>query len=67
MIGVPTHGFISGHSMPPTLPKSPQIEYIYKNIIKKYIFQRIKIFVSKKLLKKYWLKNSFIIIIMLVY
>ena len=33
MIGVPIHGFIFGHSMPPTLPKSPQIEYIYKNII----------------------------------
>jgi hypothetical protein len=40
MIGVPTPGFYFGHSMPPTLPKSPQIEYIYKNIIKKYIFQK---------------------------
>jgi hypothetical protein len=39
MIGVPIHGFIFGHSMPPTLPKPHQIEYIYKNIIKKYIFQ----------------------------
>jgi hypothetical protein len=26
MIGVPTYGFIFGHSMPPTLPKSPVIE-----------------------------------------
>ncbi len=32
MIGVPTHGIYFGYSMPPTLPKSPQIEYIYKNI-----------------------------------
>jgi hypothetical protein len=40
MIGVPTHGFISGHSMPPTLPKSPQIENIYKNIIYIYIYQK---------------------------
>jgi hypothetical protein len=39
MIGVPTPGFYFGRSTPPTLPKSPQIEYIYKNIIKKYIFQ----------------------------
>jgi hypothetical protein len=39
MIGVCPHGIYFGHSMPPTLPKSPQIEYIYKNIIKKYIFQ----------------------------
>jgi hypothetical protein len=43
MIGVPTPGFYFGHSMPPTLPKSPQIEYIYKNIINKYIFQNFTI------------------------
>ncbi len=45
MIGVPTHGIYFGHSMPPTLPKSPQIEYIYKNIIKKYIFQNFTIYI----------------------
>ena len=38
MIGVPTHGFYFGRSSPPTLPKSPQNEYIYKFIRKKYIF-----------------------------
>jgi hypothetical protein len=39
MIGVTTHGIYFGHSMPPTLPKSPKIEYTQKNVIKKYIFQ----------------------------
>jgi hypothetical protein len=34
MIGVTTHGFIFGHSMPPTLPNSPPSEYTYKNKIK---------------------------------
>ncbi len=37
MIGVPTHGIYFGHSMPPHPSKNAQIEYIYKNIIKKYI------------------------------
>jgi hypothetical protein len=50
MIGVPTHGFYFGHSMPPTLTKSPKLNiyiYIYAQIIKKYIFQNF----TKNLLK----------------
>jgi hypothetical protein len=50
----------------PCPSKNAQIEYIYKNITKKYIFQnftikyifqKIKIFISKNLLKKYWLEK----------
>ncbi len=39
MIGVPTHGIYYGHSMPPTLPKSPKLNICTKNNNKKYIFQ----------------------------
>jgi hypothetical protein len=31
MIGVPTHGIYFGHSMPPTLPKTPKLN-IYTKI-----------------------------------
>ena len=39
MIGVPTPGFYFGHSMPPTLPKSPKIEHTQKNVIKNLYFK----------------------------
>jgi hypothetical protein len=41
MIGVTTDGFYFGHSMPPTLYIFPKIEYTHKNVIKKYIYQKI--------------------------
>ncbi len=68
MIGVSISGLYFGHSMPPTLWKSPEIEdtqknviiYIYFKILQKNIFQTIKIFISK-ILYKNWLKSSLIL------
>jgi len=49
MIGVPTHGFILGHSMPPTLPKIQKMN-IYTNLSEKNIYFKIlqkKIYILK--------------------
>jgi hypothetical protein len=53
MIGVPTHGFIFGHSMPPTLPKSLRIEDIQKNVIKKNISKFYKYYIYQKIIFQY--------------